>query len=602
MPVSSPRHRRLGRLGRMIVAAAVAGISTVAGPLAGPAHAAGVEGIIISEVAPWGSGSSTYVVDWFEVTNTGPSAIDMTGWKMDDNSNSFALSVPIAGISSIAAGESVVLMESSTPATTIPAFTSAWFGTSVPAGLQLGTYSGSGVGLSTGGDAVNLFNAAGVLQAEVAFGASPGSAPFATFDNAAGLNNTTISTLSAAGVNGAFLVSTGTPAIGSPGTTANGGGPTTTTTTPVTTTTTTAPATGYPWSGDQTVQDASSYVFGGNLSGLIEEPSGGTTPGVLWGVRNGRGTLFRLLWDGTKWAPDAAGNWAAGKDLFYTDGTGDPDSEGVTYAGAGSADGIFVSTERNNSANTVSRLSVLRFDPSAAGTTLTATNDWNLTADLPATGPNLGLEAITWIPDAYLTANNFFDDHTGATYNPATYPNHGSGLFFLGVEGSGKIYGYALDQTGNSFTRVVSIANPFASIMELQFDRDLNELWAVCDNTCNGQHALLRIDPATGTFGVVSAFERPTGMPNYNNEGFAIAPAAECLNGKKPVYWADDTEDAGVSIRSGNIPCTAYVAVPPTVPEFPMALAAPVTASMLLVVFVLVARRRRSPNSPAGSE
>jgi hypothetical protein len=593
MPIRRTRRRWAGRVGRLVVATTLASMSTIAGLATGTAHAAGVAGIIVSEVAPWASGNSTYASDWFEVTNTGPTAVIITGWKMDDNSNSFAASVALNGITSIAAGESVIFIESSTPATTIPAFTAAWFGTNVPAGLQLGTYSGSGVGLSTAGDAVNLFNAAGAVQAVVTFGASPGSAPFPTFDNAAGLDNTTISTLSVAGVNGAFNSASGTAAIGSPGTISGSGGPGTTTTTAASTTTSTTVPTGLPWPGDQTVQDASNYVFGGNLSGLIEEPSGTTAPGVLWGVRNGRGTLFRLLWDGTRWAPDSAGNWAAGKDLFYADGTGDPDSEGVTYAGSSPANGIFVSTERNNLANTVSRLSILRFDPTVPGSSLTATNDWNLTADLPATGPNLGLEAITWVPDTYLTANNFFDDHTGATYNPGNYANHGTGLFFVGVEGSGRIYGYALDQTGNSFTRVVSIANPFVSIMELQFDRDLNELWAVCDNTCNGTHALLRIDPSTGKFGVTYTFQRPTGMPDYNNEGFAIAPAAECANGKKPVYWADDTEDLGVAIRSGNIPCTAYAAVTAAVPEFPTVLAIPTAVLVMVAASVLLSHRRR---------
>src|SRR5207244_927037 len=46
--------------------------------------------LLITEVAPWGSSGTPYLADWFEVTNVGGGAIDMTGWKMDDNSNSFA--------------------------------------------------------------------------------------------------------------------------------------------------------------------------------------------------------------------------------------------------------------------------------------------------------------------------------------------------------------------------------------------------------------------------------------------------------------------------------------------------------------------------------
>lgn len=140
-----------------------------------PAHAA----IQITEVAPWSSGNSPVGKDWFELTNTGAAAVTLTGWKMDDDSASFASAAALSGITSIAAGESVIC-------------------------------------LSTGSDAVNIFNNAGVLQASVSFGASP-TGTFATFDNAAGLSGTTISQLSAVGVNGAFVAVNDVNEIGSPG-------------------------------------------------------------------------------------------------------------------------------------------------------------------------------------------------------------------------------------------------------------------------------------------------------------------------------------------------------------------------------------------------
>lgn len=171
--------------------------------------------LLITEVAPWASAAANapYATDWFELTNTGSSALNISGWKMDDNSNSFALSVALTGISSIAAGESVIFTENPASAS----FLSSWFGASAPVGLQIGNYTGTGVGLSTTADAVNIYNAAGVLQANVSFAASDAIAPFQTFDNAAGLNNAAISTLSVAGVNGAFAAVTGSQ-VGSPGT------------------------------------------------------------------------------------------------------------------------------------------------------------------------------------------------------------------------------------------------------------------------------------------------------------------------------------------------------------------------------------------------
>jgi Lamin Tail Domain len=165
-----------------------------------PVHA----DIIISEVAPYASGNTVYAADWFELTNTGSSAVNITGWKMDDNSNSFAAAVALRGVTSINPGQSVIFIESnasgSTDSTIDSSFKSAWFGSNVPAGLLIGNYGGSGVGLSTSSDAVNIFNSSGSLMANVSFNASTTGK---TFDNAAGLNNATLTQLSAVGVNGA---------------------------------------------------------------------------------------------------------------------------------------------------------------------------------------------------------------------------------------------------------------------------------------------------------------------------------------------------------------------------------------------------------------
>jgi Lamin Tail Domain/PEP-CTERM motif len=172
--------------------------------------------LLITEVAPWASGNAPlYATDWFELTNTGGSALNIAGWQMDDSSNGTA-KVALTGITSIAAGESVIFTEN--PNTV--AFLNTWFGASAPAGLQIGNYTGAGVGLSTAGDAVNIYNSiadGSLLQANVTFLASDALAPYQTFDNAAGLNNTAISTLSLAGVNGAFVALNDFNEIGSPG-------------------------------------------------------------------------------------------------------------------------------------------------------------------------------------------------------------------------------------------------------------------------------------------------------------------------------------------------------------------------------------------------
>ncbi|MFN6474197.1 MAG: hypothetical protein RMY36_031580 [Nostoc sp. SerVER01] len=98
---------------------------------------------------------------------------------------------------------------------------------------------------------------------------------------------------------------------------------------------------------------------------------------------------------------------------------------------------IYLSTERDGSGS--NRFSVLSYDSSSSATTLNAIKEWNLTSNLPTVSSiNLGLEAIAWMPDSYLQANGFIDESTNQPYNPANYPLHGTGLFFVGLEANGQ--------------------------------------------------------------------------------------------------------------------------------------------------------------------
>ncbi|MDX3070853.1 lamin tail domain-containing protein [Streptomyces sp. MI02-7b] len=302
----------------------------------------------------------------------------------------------------------------------------------------------------------------------------------------------------------------------------------------------------WPGSGSVATADASN-VFGSDLSGLYQEG------GVLWGAQNS-GTLWRLLPNGSGgWKPDTANGWTTGKKLRFPGGSGTPDSEGVTVTGAGAAGGVFVASERNGDSSGTSRLSVLRYDVSGTSTTLTATKEWNLTSGLPSVGSNLGFEAVTWVPDTTLTAAGFKDESTGAAYDPNRYGTHSGGVFFVGVEGTGMIYGYVLQDAG-TFTRVASVSSGMAGVMELQWEPQASRLWVVCDDTCGGRHRTMRVD-ASGVFATTAVYNRPSGMADINNEGFSVAPAAECVSGSKPVYWADDSNTSGHALRRGTITC-----------------------------------------------
>ncbi|WP_328476273.1 lamin tail domain-containing protein [Streptomyces sp. NBC_00377] len=302
----------------------------------------------------------------------------------------------------------------------------------------------------------------------------------------------------------------------------------------------------WPGSSTATTADASN-AFGEDLSGLFQEG------GVMWGAQNS-GELWRLVRDGSGgWKPDTTNGWGAGKKVHYPNGSGTPDDEGVTLTGSGSTAGVYLAAERDGDSSATSRLSVLRYDISGSGTALTAAQEWNLTSDLPPTGSNLGLEGIAWVPDNYLTTAGFKDASTGAAYTPGAYGSHTGGVFFLGVEGTGMIYGYVLQDSG-AFTRVASMSSDMGGVMELQWEPQTSHLWVVCDDTCSGQHRTMQVN-ASGAFATTAVYNRPTVMPNYNNEGFSLAGVDECTAGSKPVYWADDSNDGGHALRKGAITC-----------------------------------------------
>jgi hypothetical protein len=209
-------------------------------------------GILITEVDPYGSnGSDGYSADWFVLKNNGTSAVDITGWTMLDNHAASNTATPYGsgntisignlsgssktfgtaaltltgGATSIAAGQSVVFLESSASASNSSAlianFEKSWFSSNVPNGITFGTYNDGAAatyGLSQTADMVNIFNGSSsnaTLMASVAFGADTGT-PMATFSNAAGLNNATLTQKSVIGTNGAFLSANGLE-IGSAG-------------------------------------------------------------------------------------------------------------------------------------------------------------------------------------------------------------------------------------------------------------------------------------------------------------------------------------------------------------------------------------------------
>jgi hypothetical protein len=301
---------------------------------------------------------------------------------------------------------------------------------------------------------------------------------------------------------------------------------------------------------------------GNDMSSLVFSSDGS----VLWAAQN-KNHIWKLVKDPTtgKFLPATDNGWSNGKAITFagTDPTASqPDDEGLTVGANGN---LFVTSERDNQNSAVSKDAVLEYDPNATGTALAPVRQWDLTSEfvpsvIAATGDdsNLGFEGVTYVPDSFLTGHNFHDQHLNKVYNPADYPLHGSGLYFLGLEKNGHVYAYTLNSDG-TFERVADIDTGIggtSAIADLQFNGDDQGIWIDCDNDCGVVDSLLRID-AHGNFVGVVSYTRPAGLPDNNLEGFAIGPATTAANGKRQVVWSDDgiygEGNAWDSTHTGNV-------------------------------------------------
>ena len=104
--------------------------------------------------------SSGGTSDWFELTNYGTTAVDITGWKVDDSSFGLATSFLLNGVTSIAPNERVMFCENAS-ASYVTTFRTFW---GLASSVQVGTYTGTQIGLSSSGDGVIVFNASGTCR------------------------------------------------------------------------------------------------------------------------------------------------------------------------------------------------------------------------------------------------------------------------------------------------------------------------------------------------------------------------------------------------------------------------------------------------------
>lgn len=280
----------------------------------------------------------------------------------------------------------------------------------------------------------------------------------------------------------------------------------------------------------------------GDVSGAVFDPN---DPGILWVAMN-KGRLFKMHLVGGLY--ESLPGWEGGIPVRFTDGAGELDSEGVVVGPDGA---VYLTSERDNArAKDTSHNVIARFDVSAvtdATTELVATHQWDVN-DFVTTGTNLGLEGISYVPDAFLVASGWQVD--GVAY--ATDDEPTPGLFVTAVEGTGALHFFSL-APGAAPVEVKVESSGFPWSMDVAYDADRDALWALCDDGCGGVYNLLSV--VDGDFQVAHSYARPAGMPNLNNEGMAIASASVCIDGFQRVVWTDDGDTDGFSLRAGTLPC-----------------------------------------------
>ncbi|WP_419817373.1 carbohydrate-binding protein [Glaciibacter flavus] len=576
-----------------LVVAAVAASAAVCAALAVPTTAQAADAASV-KITEWMYNPVSSSGEYVEFTNLGAAPVSLTGWSFDDDSRTPG-TVPLDSLGTLAVGQSAIITESA----------DATFRTEWSLGADVKILAGNTTNLGRA-DEINLFNgpdAVANLAVRLTYNdqgtgtvrgpRTQGVAGIPKTDAALGANDASQWQLSAVGDAEGSRTSTAGD-IGSPGTSRFGAGAPTNPTDPTDPTDPTGPpaptlncvpeapsGTGTlpasalapaAWPGSASVAVADPQCAwksitgaeGRDVSGLVFDPSNAN---VLYSVKN-KGWVFRMVKQGDTWVADTSNGWGAGKQIFFPGSTDTqtnlPDSEGLTIGPDGA---LYVTTERNNAANTIPLNSILRFDPAQAGTQLVATDEWNLTAEFPElhagnkTEANLGFEGVTFVPDDYLTGNGFVDQSTGKAYKPIDYPKHGTGLYLAALENDGKLYAYALNND-HSFHRVAAVDTGMDHVMDVSFDADTQRIWALCDNTCGVTSTVLKVS-ATGSIVPDVAYAKPAALPVNNLEGFALAPNSTCVGGTKEVVWSDDgiygagpgTASEGHALYSGRIDC-----------------------------------------------
>ena len=245
----------------------------------------------------------------------------------------------------------------------------------------------------------------------------------------------------------------------------------------------------------------------------------------LWVCRNGPGGDQSKFW---ALVEDGAGSFRVDERAGRRgEWTGFGDLEEVTQANL-SEDTVYALIEGEER--------IKEYDVSVYGTA-TLRNNWNTAPYLPLNG-GYGAEGLAFVPDSFLAANGFVDKDG----NPYVSRRGMGGLMLVGHQNGGAVFAFDLNRIDGTFDFVGEYRTGYAEIAGLMFDRSTGRLYIWHDDAYDTlETSSLASDPVAGQTYRRLRIERAFYGPDHrNNEGFAVMPVAECVNGMRSAFMTID--------------------------------------------------------------
>lgn len=275
--------------------------------------------------------------------------------------------------------------------------------------------------------------------------------------------------------------------------------------------------------------------FSGNLSGASWNPVSRT----LWLVKNGPGTLFAIVEDDGEFRfAEQNGNIAN----WQVPGIGDV--EGVTQVDFNEEHIVYVIDEAHGK--------IRRYD----------TSDFNNVVQTRVWGPLPGLggeggEGLAFVPDEFLAAQGFVD----ATGAPYTSVKGMGGLMFVAHQSGGYLHVYDLNPSDSEdFVYVGKYATGGHESAGLEFDRSAGVLHIWHDADIDELELVSLSSSPQGDVRVMDTITTYSGPEltlemSSNLEGVALAPLAECVDGKRRLWLVTDGGDCIALVMFAEFPC-----------------------------------------------